>query len=295
VRETFDSTVRSMEEVQAVSTLPALGTIPLQLATDERLRKRRLTISPDGEKSGMLALVTYERPKSEAAEAYRALRTSILLSSFGAPPKVILVTSAMPREGKTTISANSALVLAQRGSRVLLVDADLRRPGVEKLFGIRPHGGLSTLISGSSNVEDVLVPASEVPNLWILPAGPIPPQPTELLGSTVMKDYITRWRNEFDHIIIDTPPCLSVTDAVLLSPEADRVILVARSGQTTRPALRRACDLLLQVNARVMGIVLNALNLHSVEGYYYYGTQYSNHYYSEDSPNGSPKAASKIS
>jgi capsular exopolysaccharide synthesis family protein len=208
---------------------------------------------------------------------------------------VILVTSAMPREGKTTISANSALVLAQRGSRVLLVDADLRRPGVEKLFGIRPHGGLSTLISGSSSVEDVIVPSSEVPNLWILPAGPIPPQPTELLGSTVMKDYITRWRNEFDHIIIDTPPCLSVTDAVLLSPEADRVILVARSGQTTRPALRRACDLLLQVNARVMGIVLNALNLHSVEGYYYYGTRYSNHYYSEDSPNSRPKAASKIS
>ena len=295
VRETFDSTVRSMEEVRAVSTLPALGTIPLQLVTDERFRKRRLTISPDGERSGMLALVTYERPKSEAAEAYRALRTSILLSSFGAPPKVILVTSAMPREGKTTISANSALVLAQRGSRVLLVDADLRRPGVEKLFGVRAHGGLSTLISGSSNVEDVILPSSEVPNLWILPAGPIPPQPTELLGSTVMKDYITRWRNEFDHIIIDTPPCLSVTDAVLLSPEADRVILVARSGQTTRPALRRACDLLLQVNARVMGIVLNALNLHSVEGYYYYGTQYSNHYYSEESPNNKPKAASKIS
>ena len=295
VRETFDSTVRSMEEVRAVSTLPALGTIPLQLVTDERFRNRRLTISPDGERSGMLALVTYERPKSEAAEAYRALRTSILLSSFGAPPKVILVTSAMPREGKTTISANSALVLAQRGSRVLLVDADLRRPGVEKLFGVRAHGGLSTLISGSSNVEEVILPSSEVPNLWILPAGPIPPQPTELLGSTVMKDYISRWRNEFDHIIIDTPPCLSVTDAVLLSPEADRVILVARSGQTTRPALRRACDLLLQVNARVMGIVLNALNLHSVEGYYYYGTQYSNNYYSEESPNNKPKAASKIS
>ena len=103
-----------------------------------------------------------------------------------------------------------------------------------------------------------MLPFTEVPNLWILPAGPIPPQPAELLSSTVMKDYIARWRNEFDHVIIDTPPCLSVTDAVVLSPLADRVILVARSGQTTRPALRRACDLLLQVNARVMGIVLNA-------------------------------------
>jgi polysaccharide biosynthesis transport protein len=292
--ESFDTTVRNMDELSAISTLPALGTIPLQLANNDALRKR-LTTSLDIEKAGLPALVTYERPKSEAAEAYRALRTSILLSSFGAPPKVILVTSAMPQEGKTTISANSALVLAQRGSRVLLVDADLRRPGVEKLFGLRPHGGLSTLISGSDKVEDVVLPLPEVPNLWILPAGPIPPQPAELLGSTVMKEHIARWRNEFDHVIIDTPPCLSVTDAVLLSPEADRVILVARAGQTTKPALRRACDLLLQVNARVMGIVLNAFNIHSAHGYYYYGGRYSNYYYHEESPEDKPTAASKVS
>ncbi|HEV2175348.1 MAG TPA: polysaccharide biosynthesis tyrosine autokinase, partial [Nitrospira sp.] len=293
--ESFDNTVRSMEEIGSVSTLPALGTIPLQLANDAPLRKPTLTISADVEKSGMLALVTYERPKSEAAEAYRALRTSILLSAFGAPPKVILVTSAMPQEGKTTISANSALVLAQSGSRVLLVDADLRRPGLEKLFGLTSREGLSTLISGSSKVEDVILPCPEVPSLWILPAGPIPPQPAELLGSTVMKEHIARWRNEFDHVIIDTPPCLSVTDAVLLSPEADRVILVARSGQTTRPALRRACGLLLQVNARVMGIVLNALNLRSAEGYYYYSGRYSNHYYSEESVDDKTPTVSKVS
>ena len=126
--------------------------------TMTRSGKRLTTTSLDIEKPGLPALVTYERPKSEAAEAYRALRTSILLSSFGAPPKVILVTSAMPQEGKTTISANSALVLAQRGSRVLLVDADLRRPGLEKLFGIRPQRGLSTLISGSDKVGDVVLP-----------------------------------------------------------------------------------------------------------------------------------------
>jgi capsular exopolysaccharide synthesis family protein len=296
VLESFDNTVRSVDEVSTVSTLPALGTIPLQLANDGPFRKVTLTISTDAEESGKLALVTYERPKSQGAEAYRALRTSILLSSFGAPPKVILVTSAMPQEGKTTISANTALVLAQRGSRVLLVDADLRRPGVHKLFGLRSQAGLSTLISGSSQVEDAIVPCPEVPSLWILPAGPIPPQPAELLGSTVMRDYIARWRNEFDHIIIDTPPCLSVTDAVLLSPEADRVILVARSGQTTRPALRRACDLLLQVNARVMGIVLNALNLRTAEGYYYYGGRYSKAYYSEESADDKQTTtASKVS
>ncbi len=290
--ESVDTSIRNMEELSAISTLPALGTIPLQLSSNGYVRKRLKTMSVETETSESSALVTYARPRSEAAEAYRALRTSILLSSFGSPPKVILVTSALPQEGKTTISANSALVLAQRGSRVLLIDADLRRPGIDKLFGFRSRGGLSTLISGVDKIEDVVVPYPQVPNLWILPAGPIPPQPVELLGSTVMKDHIARWREEFDHIIIDTPPCLSVTDAVVLSLEADRVILVARSGKTTKPAFRRACDLLLQVNARVMGTVLNALDLRSGEGYYY--GRYK-HYYNEASPQDETTTASKVS
>jgi succinoglycan biosynthesis transport protein ExoP len=295
VLESLDTSIRNMEEVSAISTLPALGTIPLQLSKNGHSRKRLKTVPVDIEKSESPALVTYVRPKSEAAEAYRALRTSILLSSFGAPPKVILVTSALPQEGKTTISANSALVLAQRGSRVLLIDADLRRPGIDKLFGFRSRGGLSTVISGVDKTDDVIVPFDRVPNLWIMPAGPIPPQPAELLGSSVMKDHITRWRNEFDHIIIDTPPCLSVTDAVVLSPEADRVILVARSGKTTKAALRRACDLLLQVNARIMGIVLNALDLRSGDAYYYtYGNLYAR-YYDEASLKDETTPASKVS
>jgi len=295
VLESLDTTVRNMAEVNAISMLPGLGTIPLQVSSNGHSRKRLTTIAGDDGKSGPVGLITYMRPKSEAAEAYRALRTSILLSSFGAPPKVILVTSALPQEGKTTISANSALVLAQRGSRVLLMDADLRRPGLQRLFGIEPRGGLSTLISGVDKVEDVVAPFPEVPNLWILPAGPIPPQPAELLGSTLMKEYIARWRDEFDHLIIDTPPCLSVTDAVVLSPEADRVILVARAGRTTKPALRHACEVLLQANARVMGIVLNALDLRSGDGYYYsYGGLYSR-YYDERSPQDETAASSKVS
>jgi capsular exopolysaccharide synthesis family protein len=280
--ESLDTSIRTMDQVSAISTLPALGTIPLQFSSNGSLRKRLQPLPVGADKSESPALVTYARPRSEAAEAYRSLRTSILLSSFGAPPKVILVTSALPQEGKTTISANSALVLAQRGGRVLLIDADLRRPGIEKLFGFRSRGGLSTLITGGDKFEDVVVPFTDVPNLWILPAGLIPPQPAELLGSTVMKDLIARCRTDFDHVVIDTPPCLSVTDAVLLSPEADRVILVARAGKTTKIALRRACDLLLQVNARVMGIVLNALNMNSAEGYYYYGGRYSKHYYNNE-------------
>ncbi len=295
VLESLDTSIRNMEQVSAISTLPALGTIPLQLSKNGHSRKRLSTVSVNIEKSESPALVTYVRPKSEAAEAYRALRTSILLSSFGAPPKVILVTSALPQEGKTTISANSALVLAQRGGRVLLIDADLRRPGIDKLFGLRSRGGLSSVISGVDKIDDVIVQFTQVPNLWIMPAGPVPPQPAELLGSSVMKDHITRWRNEFDHIIIDTPPCLSVTDAVVLTPEADRVILVARSGKTTKAALRRACDLLLQVNARIMGIVLNALDLRSGDAYYYtYGNLYAR-YYDEASPQDETTPASKVS
>jgi polysaccharide biosynthesis transport protein len=281
--ESLDTSIRSIEEVSAVSTLPALGTIPLQGSAHASLRKRLKTAPVEIESSRPPALITYARPKSEAAEAYRSLRSSILLSSYGAPPKIILVTSAVPQEGKTTISANSALVLAQRGGRVLLVDADLRRPGIDRMFGFRSRGGLSTLISGTEKFEDVAVPFSELPNLTILPAGPIPPQPAELLGSGVMKEYIARWRNEYEHVVIDSPPCLSVTDAVVLSPEADRVILVARSGKTTKIVLRRACDLLTQVNAPVMGIVLNALNTHSTEGYYYYGGRYSERYYDDQS------------
>jgi capsular exopolysaccharide synthesis family protein len=281
VLESLDNSIRTIEEVSSISTLPALGTIPLQMSGNGSLRKRLKPATIQLQTSESPALITYARPRSEAAEAYRSLRTSILLSSYGAPPKVILVTSAVPQEGKTTISANSAMVLAQRGGRVLLVDADLRRPGIDRMFGFRSRGGLSTLISGGDKFEDVAVPFADVPNLTILPAGPIPPQPAELLGSAVMKEYIARWRNEFDHVVIDSPPCLSVTDAVVLSPEADRVILVARSGRTTKIVLRRACDLLMQVNARVMGIVLNALNTRSTEGYYYYGGRYSDRYYDE--------------
>jgi capsular exopolysaccharide synthesis family protein len=296
VLESLDTSIRTMEELSAISTLPALGMIPLQLSSNGALRKRLKPVTAEAYEYELPHLVTYARPKSEAAEAYRSLRTSILLSSYGGPPKVILVTSALPQEGKTTISANSALVLAQRGSRVLLIDADLRRPGIDKLFGFKSRGGLSTLISGGDKSEDVIVPFPDVPNLWILPAGPIPPQPAELLGSTVMRDHLARWRNEFDHVIIDTPPCLSVTDAVVLTPEADRIILVARAGKTTKLALRRACDLLLQVNARVMGIVLNALNMRSGEGYYYYSGRYSDHYYNEGTREDKPtEAVGKVS
>jgi capsular exopolysaccharide synthesis family protein len=228
----------------------------------------------------LVGLVTYTRPKSEIAESYRALRTSILLSSLGAPPKVVLFTSALPQEGKTTTSVNSAIVLAQKGARVLLVDADMRRPGVHVTMGISGRTGLSRLLTGSDTESNVILPSRQMNNLHILPAGPPPPQPAELLGSQVMRDFLNKWRNEYDHIIIDTPPALSVTDGVLLSVLADAVVLVVRSGQTPKDALRRARDLMLQVNARLMGVVVNGVNLESPEmSYYYYGAKYGGQYY----------------
>ncbi len=281
LQESMDTTVGSLEELSAITALPVLGMIPLQLAENGRrhLHSGRGSLIAG---SMLVGPVAHVRPKSEAAESYRALRTSILLSSFGAPPKVVLVTSALPQEGKTTVSANSAVVLAQKGGRVLLVDADLRRPGIAKALGLKSSGGLSTLLSGVDTMENVMVPFPGLPFLQVLPAGPIPPNPVELLGSSVMKDCIARWRNEFDHIIFDTPPCLSVTDSVVLSVEADRVILVARSGQTPKGAVRRASELLLQVNARVMGVVLNAFNFRSTDdNYYYYGSKYSGSYYQQ--------------
>ena len=276
VLENMDRTVRNVDEVSAISALPVLGIIPLQVSSNGYVRKTLTAISGRDGKPESPALIAYLRPKSESAEAYRSLRTSILLSAIGATPKILLVTSPLPQEGKTTISANIALILAQCGSRVLLVDADLRRPGLEKMLGLKSKGGLSTLIGGIERIEDVVVRFSKVPNLWILPAGPIPPQAAELIGSNQMSEYIARWREEFDHVIIDSPPCLSVTDAALLSPSVDRILLVARSGQTQKPALRRACDLLVQVNAKGIGVVLNALNMRTEN--YYYGNRYGQYY-----------------
>ena len=220
-------------------------------------------------------LLSHERPQSQIAEAYRALRTSVLLSST--PPKVIVVTSALPQEGKTTTSTNIAIVLAQRGSRVLLIDADLRRPRIHKFFKGTQVSGLSTLLNGQDDSSKVIV-NTPVENLFALFAGPTPPQPAEMLSSDKMRRFLAQWRNEFDHIVIDSPPVLSVTDAALLSVEADSVLLVIRSGQTTKDALRRATDLLTQVKARIQGVVVNAIDMEQPHYYYYYGSHYGSYY-----------------
>ena len=277
----MDNTVRTPEQAQALSMLPSLGMIPLGSKTSSHgTAANRLALTSSKE---AVEMVTQVRPQSQMAESYRALRTSLLLSNLGAPPKVIMVTSARPQEGKTTTSINTAIVLAQKGVRVLLIDADLRRPSVHKTLGMGPRSGLSNVLTGSATIQQTITISPVLPNLFILPAGTPPPNPAELLASSNMRDLILELREQYDHIVIDTPPTLSVTDAVVLSPRADATILVIRSGQTTKQALRRARDILMQVNAHVAGVLLNAVDLTSPDYYYYYEYQGKyTHYYQEE-------------
>jgi succinoglycan biosynthesis transport protein ExoP len=282
--EGLDSTVRTTEQAQMISGLPPLGMIPLGSRTArEGGSAKRLVIASSSKEA--VELITQVRPQSQMAESYRALRTSLLLSNLGAPPKVIMVTSALPQEGKTTTSINCAVVLAQKGVRVLLIDADLRRPSIHKTLGMGPRSGLSNVLTGSATLEQAITRSPILPNLSVLPAGTPPPNPAELLASTNMRDVLDQLRGQFDHIVVDTPPTLSVTDAVVLSPRADAIVLVIRSGQTTKQALRRSRDILMQVNAKVSGVLLNAVDLSSPDYYYYYEYQgkYARYYRDSDS------------
>jgi len=281
--EGLDNTVRTTEQAQLISGLPPLGMIPLgSRSAREGANAKRLVIASSNE---AVELITQVRPQSQMAESYRALRTSLLLSNLGAPPKVIMVTSALPQEGKTTTSINCAVVLAQKGIRVLLIDADLRRPSIHKTLGMGPRSGLSNVLTGSASLEQAITRSPILPNLNVLPAGTPPPNPAELLASTNMRDVLEQLRGQYDHIVVDTPPTLSVTDAVVLSPRADAIVLVIRSGHTTKQALRRSRDILMQVNAKVSGVLLNAVDLRSPDYYYYYEYQgkYARYYRDDES------------
>jgi|HubBroStandDraft_1064217.scaffolds.fasta_scaffold00865_4 succinoglycan biosynthesis transport protein ExoP len=281
--EGLDNTVRTTEQAQMISGLPPLGMIPMGSRTPREVSNpKRLSIASSKE---AVELVTQTRPNSQMAESYRALRTSLLLTNLGAPPKVIIVTSALPQEGKSTTSISCANVLAQKGTRVLLIDADLRRPSIHKTLGMGPRSGLSNVLTGSATLEQVITRVPSLPNVFVLPAGTPPPNPAELLASTQMRDVLEELRGQYDFIVVDTPPTLSVTDAVVLSPRADAIVLVIRSGQTTKQALRRSRDLLMQVNAKVSGVLLNAVDLSSPDYYYYYEYQgkYSQYYRDSES------------
>jgi polysaccharide biosynthesis transport protein len=279
--EALDSTVRTPEQAEHISGLPILGVIPIQPIFDKAAssgaRSRLLNKVPrDG--MGSRPLISYVDPQSEITEAYRALRTSILLSSASHPPRSILVTSSVPKDGKTMTCINTAIVLAQQGKRILLVDADMRRPSVHKAFGLKGQIGLSNVLTGGARISDA-IQATMQANLFVLPAGLVPPHPSELLSSSLMRDLLKKWCEEYDHVIIDSPPVITVTDAVLLSVQTDAVLLVIRSGQTTAAHVRRTRNLLQSVKADVLGVVVNAADLASPDYYYYYGSK--NGYYGD--------------
>ena len=286
VLESIDHTVRTYDDAENAAVAPVLAIIPgishMPAGKVSGGVQKLLGGAPAAATAGGRAeLVCYSRPRSQVSEAYRALRTSLMLSSAEAPPKIIVVTSPLPQEGKTTTSINTAVVLAQAGARVLLVDADMRRPAVHRALKLRNDAGLSTLLASTANPSSYIM-STDVANLFAVAAGPTPPQPAELLCSARMRAVLGQWTREFDHVVIDTPPALTVTDSVVLSVLADAIVLVARSGQTSKTALRRSRALLGRV-CKSVGVVVNDMKLNSAEySYYYgYGAKYYNRYYDE--------------
>ncbi|MGB7741986.1 MAG: CpsD/CapB family tyrosine-protein kinase, partial [Terracidiphilus sp.] len=211
----------------------------------------------------------------------RGMRSSLLLSSIDNPPRIIVITSAFPSEGKTTTAINFAIVLAQRGEQVLLVDADLRRGSLRRVFGITDENfGLSTALTQQALDRDLPVPFAELPTLHVLPTGPLPPNPAEMLSSNRMEEQMRHWVKRFDRIVIDSAPLLAVSDSQSLAVRADAVVLVARAGVTRKRALIRARDLLWRVNAPVAGVVVNDVDLRLENFYTYrYGAYARNYWY----------------
>ncbi len=273
ILDSLDDTLRTTEDVETTSGLLSLGAIPHFQAT-----QKQAAAMADGQKADgpeKVRLVSLTAPSSQAAEAYRALRSSILLSAIDNPLRLLVVTSAFMSEGKSTLSANLSVMLAQRGERVLIVDADLRRSTLHVIFGMpRPAQGLTNLLSRQTGDSAYLHPIEEMPNLTYLPAGVVPPNPAELLASHRMAEVMRQWQTDYDRIIIDTAPILAVSDSLAPAARADAVLLVVRAGATRKKALIRARELLRRANARVLGAVVNDIDLRA-DSYYGYSGGYT--------------------
>lgn len=281
--ESIDDTLQTSEEVESIAMLPSLAAIPhiaYEMSGRKEISKRQPVAGYLAAKQTLTSLLD---PKSSCAEAYRGMRSSLLLSSIDNPPRIISVTSAFPGEGKTTTAVNCAIVLAQRGERVLLIDADLRRGTLHHVFGVTDLTfGLTTVLAKPGSSKDIPVPLHDLPSLHVLPAGPRPPNPAEMLSSKRMEEQLQEWSQEFDRIVIDTAPVLAVSDTQATSVLSDTVILVARAGMTRKRALVRARDLLLRINANIAGVVVNDVDMRLETFYTYrygmYGYRYSHRY-----------------
>lgn len=279
VAENLDHLIWSSEEIKAIVPIPLFGIIP---HIKSGLQPTKPQARADPKAFADPAFILHQRPKSQASEAFRALRTSILLASAGTPPKTILIASSIPGEGKTTICTNISFALNQVGRRVLLVDVDLRRGKIGEKFGVTTHFGLSGALTGGGNWRDAVTAIPDMPNLFVLPSGIRPPNSAELVGSTEMDALMEEWKAEYDHVIIDSAPSLLVTDSVLLAQRVDMVLLVSRIGVTSRAGLRRATELLHTGKASISGIVVNDAGA----GDRYYGYGYGYGYYGKKSADG---------
>ena len=273
LREYLDNTVKTPDDVETLARLPSLAVVPT--FGDGASSKKRAGLLTGASSNGhdkRIELVAQHLPKSQVSEAFRALRTALLLSQPDRPPQVILVTSALPREGKTTAAANLAVTLAQLGDKTVLVDADLRKPGIGRLLnlGTGKYAGLSSYLAGVSSLDLVTVPHPAIPNLAAIPTGPLPPNPADLLSSHRLTDAIAELRTKYKFIVIDSPPVMAATDAVILSVQADGVLLVVRSGETPKEAFTRTRDLLTSVKSHLLGVVLNAVDANAPDYYYSY-------------------------
>ena len=274
-REYLDNTVKSPDDIETLTGLPSLAVVPSLPGLNghhRRLSRFSREAHPQVTAGPRVELLSYVQPKSQISEAFRALRTSLLLSQAEHPPQVILVTSALPREGKTTAAVNLAVTLAQLGDRTLLMDSDLRKPGVRRALNltIGKEGGLSSYLAGVSTLDEVIITHPAITNLDALTTGPVPPSPADLLSSHRMREAITELRRRYKFIVIDSPPIMAATDAVILSSLTDGVLLVVRSGETPKEAFTRTRDLLAAVKSRLLGVVLNAVDSSAPDYYYSY-------------------------
>jgi capsular exopolysaccharide synthesis family protein len=276
--EYLDNSVKIPEEVEQLVNLPVLGIIPAVSSVLSYAARRR-PLPQSAATSGMTSeLATVSQPQSVVSEAYRALRTSILLSTSRHAPQLILISSGQPREGKTTTALNLAITLAQRGDRVALIDTDLRRPRIHRSFQMDNNRGLSTFLTSQAAPEDLARPVRQVPNLYVITSGPTPPNPAELLSSEPLEALFAELRRHFDFIVLDSPPAISVADSMILAAHADGVMLVVHGGVTTRETLKHTTKLMNSVNARMLGIVLNNVDVRSVDYKYYYTNYYGDYY-----------------
>lgn len=296
LREYLDNTVKNPDDVETLSRLPSLAVVPTFISSDDDGRSR-LEKLIRGSKNGFqdrVALLSHSQPQSQISEAFRALRTSLLLSQADRPPQVILVTSALPHEGKTTAAVNIGVTLAQLGDSTLLVDGDLRKPGISRALSITDgkDAGLSTYLAGVTTLDHVAVAHPLISNLHAIPTGPIPPNSADLLSSRRLTEMMCELRKRYKFIVIDSPPIMAATDAVILSALVDGVLLVVRSGETPKEAFTRTRDLLNSVKSRVLGVVLNAVDSNSPD--YYYSYRYYPYGYSGYRSNGAKTSESGV-